>query len=221
MKEEDLLLVDNDQPDKQRQIFKKAFNKALGDYFGFFIAGVVILIFVFSFFFLLKPKYEQTNQLVGIINKQEAADFENKKVELQKILNLLSAYKAIDDNYKKKVYSIIPARENKEEIFSEINYLVSRNGLFLQSVNLSEGGAYDISDDLDFGGKDYLSSGEIKKVTISFGVRGTDYEVFKNFLSAVENSLPIFDVVSLSFDPSNKVSSFLIDTYYIPVSKKN
>ncbi len=155
-----------------------------------------------------------------MINKQEEADFESKKNELQKIKDLLQAYKDIEENYKKKINSIVPYRENKEEIFSEINYLVTRNGLLLQSVNLSEGGGYDISDSLSLGGKDYLASGEMKKVTISFGVRGTDYEVFKNFLSAIENNLPILDVVSLSFDPNNKVSNFLIDTYYIPTSPK-
>ena len=220
MKEEDLLPGEKEQAMRQRQMLKKTLNKMLSDYFVFFIVGVVVVILSFGFFFLLKPKYDQTKQLISVINKQEEADFESKKNELQKIKDLLQAYKDIEENYKKKINSIVPYRENKEEIFSEINYLVTRNGLLLQSVNLSEGGGYDISDSLSLGGKDYLASGEMKKVTISFGVRGTDYEVFKNFLSAIENNLPILDVVSLSFDPNNKVSNFLIDTYYIPTSPK-
>jgi len=220
MKEEDLLPGEKEQAMRQRQMLKKTLNKMLSDYFVFFIVGVVVVILSFGFFFLLKPKYDQTKQLISVINKQEEADFESKKNELQKIKDLLQAYKDIEENYKKKIKSIVPYRENKEEIFSEINYLVTRNGLLLQSVNLSEGGGYDISDSLSLGGKDYLASGEMKKVTISFGVRGTDYEVFKNFLSAIENNLPILDVVSLSFDPNNKVSNFLIDTYYIPTSPK-
>jgi len=220
MKEEDLLPGEKEQAMRQRQMLKKTLNKMLSDYFVFFIVGVVVVILSFGFFFLLKPKYDQTKQLISVINKQEEADFESKKNELQKIKDLLQAYKDIEENYKKKINSIVPYRENKEEIFSEINYLVTRNGLLLQSVNLSEGGGYDISDSLSLGGKDYLASGEMKKVTISFGVRGTDYEVFKNFLSATENNLPLLDVVSLSFDPNNKVSNFLIDTYYIPTSPK-
>jgi len=220
MKEEDLLPGEKEQAMRQRQMLKKTLNKMLSDYFVFFIVGVVVVILSFGFFFLLKPKYDQTKQFISVINKQEEADFESKKNELQKIKDLLQAYKDIEENYKKKINSIVPYRENKEEIFSEINYLVTRNGLLLQSVNLSEGGGYDISDSLSLGGKDYLASGEMKKVTISFGVRGTDYEVFKNFLSAIENNLPILDVVSLSFDPNNKVSNFLIDTYYIPTSPK-
>lgn len=220
MKEEDLLPEEKEQGLRQRKLLKKTINKVLSDYFNFFIAGIVVIVLASGYFLLLKPKYDQTLQVLNVINKQEEADFENKKKELQKIKDLLKSYNDIDDSYKKKILSIAPVRENKEEIFSEVNYLVSRNGLILQSVNLSEGGGYDISDNLPSGGENYLASGEIKKVNISLNVRGTDYEAFKNFLSAMENNLPLLDVVNLSFDPGGKTSNFLVDTYYIQAEKK-
>jgi Tfp pilus assembly protein PilO len=221
MREDDILPEEREQSLRQKKMLKKTINKVLSDYFGFLIAGVVVVILAFGFFFLLKPKYDQTMQIISVINKQEEADFENKKRELQKIKDLLKSYNDIDENYRKKVFSIIPERENKEEIFSEVNYLVSRNGLILQSVALSEGGGgYDISDGVSGGGEDYLASGEIKKVTISFSIRGTDYESFKNFISAIESNLPILDIVNLNFDPGNNASSYLIDTYYLQAPKK-
>jgi hypothetical protein len=215
MREEDLLPEERERGLRQRKMLTKSVNKFLSDYFGFLIAGVVFLILAAGFFMLIKPKYDQTVQVIGVINKQEETDFENKKRELQKIKDLLKSYNDIDQNYKNKISSIIPIRENKEEIFSEVNYLVSRNGLILESVNLGEGGGYDISDSLPGGGEDYLASGEVKRISINLRVRGTDYEAYKNFLSAMENNLPILDVVNLSFDPGNKVSNFLIMTYYI------
>lgn len=220
MKDEDLLAEEKEQGLRQRKLLKKTINKLLSDYFNIFIAIAVLLVFIFGYFFLLKPKYDQTVQVISVINKQDEADFENKKKELQKIKDILKSYNEVEDSYKKKILSIAPVRENKEEIFSEINYLVSRNGLILQSVSLSEGGGYDISDSISSGGENYLASGEIKKVTISLRVGGTDYEAFKNFLSAMENNLPLLDVVNLSIDPGNKISNFLVDTYYIQVEKK-
>ncbi len=221
MNDEGLITEDNDQSLRQRKMLTRVVNKFLSDYFGFIVAGLVILILAIGFFMLLKPKYDQMMQVIGTINKQEESDFENKKRELQKINNLLKSYGDIDEAYKNKIYSILPVRENKEEIFSEINYLVSRNGLILENVNLTEGGGYDISDSLPAGGENYLASGEIKRVSISMRVRGTDYESFKNFLSAIENNLPVLDVVNLSFDPGSKSANFMLMTYYIQATKPN
>ena len=220
MKEEDLFPEEKEQGLRQRKMLKKTINKILSGYFNVLVVGIFILILAAGFFFLLKPKYDQTIQVINVINKQEEADFESKKKELQKIKDILKAYNDIDIEYKKKISSILPVRENKEEIFSEINYLVSRNGLILQAVSLTQGGGYDVSGSLPPGGENYLASGEITRVTISFSVRGTNYESFKNFLSAMENNLPLLDVVSVNFSPGSEVSSFLVDTYYLQAPKK-
>lgn len=197
-----------------KKILTRKLNKFLNDYFNRIIILVVIIIFIFGFFFLIQPKYVQTIKYVNLINKQEKSDFQTKNEELKKIKELLSVYSSIDHKYVDKVNAIAPVKKNKEELFSEINYLVSRNQLFLQSVSLEDLPGYQDKNLLAINAADARLAEDIQSVNIVLSVRGTDYEAFKNFLSALENNLRLMDVVSVDFDPIAKTTDLVINTYY-------
>jgi Tfp pilus assembly protein PilO len=192
---------------KRNKLIKRKINKFFNDYFNWLVAAAMAIILAAGYFVVLKPYYDQAMAVVEASNQQGALDFDSKQKELNEIKKLLSSYESIDDKYKEKIRLIAPNRENKEEIFSEINRLVSQNGLLLESISLSE------TED----GNDFLKidDPDLAIVSVKISVRGTDYESFKNFISALENSLPLLDVLSLNFSPTGRTSEFVIDTYYL------
>jgi Tfp pilus assembly protein PilO len=218
---EELSIEEREKEEKEirAQKVKRRVNLILNNYFGFILIGIAIVVLALGYFLLIRPKYDKTIKAIDVYNRQEEESFTAKKKELLKVRDMLKVYNDIEDDYKKKIYSIAPLRENKEEIFSEVNYLVNRNGLILQSISLSETGGRAPEEFIPKEEDNYISREEIKKISISLSVRGTDYEAFKNFLSALENNLPMMDVVNLNFDPAGESSTFLIDTYYIQDEK--
>ena len=198
-----------------KKTLTRKLNKFLNDYFKWVIVLAVLAVLIFGFFFLIMPKYVQTTRYVGSINEQEKIDLQAKIEELSKIKELISAYAKIDQQYIDKVSAIAPIRNNKEELFSEINYLVNKNQLLLQSMSLGDVTGYRDNKLLKQTAAGKKISENIEEITINLFVRGTNYESFKNLLSTLENNLRLMDVLSVNFDPVGKTTWLTIDTYYV------
>jgi hypothetical protein len=199
---------------EEHNLHIKKFNKFLDDYFSWIVAGVVVIVFVLGFFVLLLPKYEQTVKFVNDIDQQQSLDVTAKQTELDKINQLIAAYNKIDKKYITKVNAIAPAVQNKEELFSELNYLVSVNQLVLQSISLSSVGAYQNQGLMSIPPAQSAISESLQTVSINLTVKGTSYESFKNFLASLENNLRLMDVLSIQFDPHGQSTTLVINTYY-------
>jgi hypothetical protein len=207
-------LEDIDNTVEGRSLRVKEFNKFLDDYFGWIVAVVVILVFALETWALLLPKYEQTVRFIDSIDQQQSLDVTSKQTELDKINQLIAAYNKIDKKYITKVNAIAPAVQNKEELFSELNYLVSVNQLILQSISLSSASTYQDQGLLPIESDQSGISDRLQTVTIGLSVKGTSYEAFKNFLASLENNLRLMDILSIQFDPQGQSTSLIINTYY-------
>ncbi|MDD5527509.1 MAG: hypothetical protein PHO56_00845 [Patescibacteria group bacterium] len=200
---------------EEKKIRTKQFNIFLSDYFNWIVAGIVAVVFLFGFFALLLPKYEQAVNYIRIVNQQQVSDTSAKLDELNKTEQLIAAYKNIDKKYVDKVNAIAPAVQNKEELFSELNYLVSVNQLFLQSVSLSVNDGYQDFGLLPISPEQQKIADSLQTVTVTLSVAGIkNYETYKNFLTALENNLRLMDVLNISFTPNAGSTSFTINTYY-------
>ncbi|HTX87069.1 MAG TPA: hypothetical protein VMC41_03310 [Candidatus Nanoarchaeia archaeon] len=199
---------------EEKKVRSKQFNKFLSDYFNWVVGFAVAIVFVSGFFVLVLPKYQQTVEFINSTNQQQVLDVSSRQDELTKIQRFLAAYKSIDPKYIDKVKAIAPVAQNKEELFSELNYLVSVNQLFLQSISLSSTDSYLDQELLPVKAGDQPIANSLQTVTVVLEVRGTTYESFKNFLSSLENNLRLMDVLSIRFDPQGQTTSLTIDTYY-------
>ena len=192
---------------EKKKLFKKKLNKSLNSYFKWFVFFVVLIIFIFGFFKLIIPQYEETVRMADIITKQGEIDVEEKRKELEDIKNFLLAFSRLDPRYIEKINSVAPDKYNKEELFTELNHIVANSGLLLQSIEIGNPEAYSM-------GKSELA-GDLRKITINISVRGTDYKAFKNFLSSLENNLKLIDVTTVSFDHNSMSTRLIINTYYL------
>ena len=181
----------------------RQFNKFLENYFKVIVIGIAAVIFIFGFFVLLLPKYEQTVKYVDVFNKQQSLDVSDLQSQLKKTQQLIASYDNISQEDVAKIAAIAPAVQNKEELFSELNYLVSTNQLILQSISLSSASGYQDQGLLPITG-----------VSITLSLAGVNYTALKNFLSVLENNLRLMDVTHLTFSPQGESVQMSINTYY-------
>jgi hypothetical protein len=142
-------------------------------------------------------------------------DFEAKKAELARLKDLLAVYNSLDKKNIDKINFIAPVKQNKEELFTEINYLVSKSQLVLLSVALSGGGAYQDRGIFKNTTEKNNQAEKIESVSVNLSISGTDYSAFKALLDLLENNLRLIDVTSLSFDPKSESTTLTMDVYYL------
>lgn len=197
--------------EKKKALIRK-FNKFLKDNFKWLIIAAVLFIFASSYIYVLKPKYDKTKKTLEITNQQREDDYNSRKKDLEKITGLLLTYSKVGSAYKEKIASIAP--KSIDQIFTEINQIISKNGLLVQSLTVSEVDVRDPKAKKKTVDKNYLASGDLGKIRVDISVKGVDYEAFKNLLRALENNLRLIDVEGLSFDPLAKTSSLMLSLYY-------
>lgn len=149
--------------------------------------------------------------------KQEM--LEQKKVELQKLEELINQMNELMSVYKEKeteiekVSQILPEGKDIPGLLVQVESLAAQFGLILDSIDFSEieaqkqpQGAVEWRE-----GASSPELGEKKTEppykTLSVALRITgNYEAFKNFLLSLENNLRLIDVQTISFTPKGEAS---------------
>lgn len=166
----------------------------------FFLASFVII------FWILLPIYNDIKLTVEL-KKQNESNL-NDRIKLSSSLeNLISKYSQRLNDVK-SFSRVIPEGQSIPELLVNLETLASENGLTFSSVNFTP--------------KDLKIPG-VKTLTMAVKVKGS-YPAFKNYLSAMEKSLRIFDVMFISFSGISRGASninvnnldfnLIINTYY-------
>lgn len=177
-------------------------------YHRYITIGLVVLILVSSYFWILQPKYQQ-------VRKGGTFNLNTLESEFQKRQDYLLELKTLKSNYEKikkadvdKLDKILPSKNDIPGLFVQLESLALENNLFLNSISINETPANPRS-------KEAVS--EIKKFTINlslFTSSDGDYRGLKQFLEEIENNLRLFDVNSVFFDPNSSEYSISLFVYY-------
>ena len=156
---------------------------------GLAIAGGV-------FFFFTQPTYDAVKVLGQEIGEYDQAL--DKASELQQLKqSLLSRYNAFNPADIDRLHKMLPDHVDNVRLVLDLDHLASTNGMALQNViissPLSEEGSPGVIGAIGGGRQKYDS------LTLKFTTRGT-YQSFSTFLQALEASLRIVDLVSLSIE---------------------
>ena len=163
---------------------------------------------IFLYTLLLKPAYEEVNQLRGdLAVKSDLVKTQTKVV--MEVQELLAQYQSLTAP-KQIVALSLPNQEGYPTLLNQINSLARAAGLALESVNLNllpyaEGG----------------SSGSnlpvIGAVQLTMSLSGP-YQSLKNFLETIENNIRIMDLASLDITPQIRGDNFsynvVVNAYY-------
>lgn len=170
---------------------------------------LVIIILVFSYYFILKPKYEQVGGSGSYNLSNGKEDYVKRKSYLLDLKKLVTNYRQISQQDLNKLKEILPDQEDTASLFVQFQALAIENNFLLAGVTINEVPEKEKS-------SKKLPS-EIKKLNITLELVGDQkqgYLQLKEFLSSLERNLRLFDVNSIYFSPDSANYSINIFAYY-------
>ena len=192
-------------------------------YFKWLILIIMLMIFIFGYIFVIDPKYKE------IVNKKkedshsEESEYFGQKRKIKKLNDLINIYKNIDKDDIKKIDLLLPSEEKiHEELFSQIESIILRNGLLLKSLEIepeekSSRRPAKNSNNIKIAEQEEKDSlpAEIGKINVSLDILGVDYFKLKDLLKIFENNLRLIDVTEINFQPNNDSANIYFYTYYL------
>jgi len=140
--------------------------------------------------------------------KERQETLNSKKIELQKLQEVINKMNELVGVYKEKeteiekIWQILPKESDITGLLVQFESLSAQSGLFLSSINFSEVGQQQETAGLPEETQPQLP---YKTLSISIKITGS-YDAFKNFLSNLENELRLVDVQSISFAPKGEIN---------------
>lgn len=181
------------------------FAKVLSKYFGLLLLAMVFLVFVFSYFLLLKPKFDSAvaNIRNSSVDKEERYALAKKKFDDLKAL--ASSYSQIDPRTREKVDQFLPSEYIQEQLFLELEEVIIKNGFTVDSITIQK----------ELNPASTLPATGIGRVKVDLAVSSVDYRGFKSLLMIMENNVRLMDVYSLEFDPAGSTAKIEFYTYFL------
>lgn len=208
--------------EKKKQ-FKYALNAFLIRYFKWLIILLAAAIVAGGYFFLIQPKYKKLKEEIKSFSEDKRNEYYDRQKYLNKLKELKAAYKQAKPEDMNKMKVILPEKEGKEELMSQLEAVVLKNGLLLSSLQLEkekeeakDRPAIEMAK-AEKGGEEALPK-EIGRIKIEMEIMGTDYRGFKNILYTLENNLRLIDITKVGFAPEEGKTAIQAFTYYLKSS---
>lgn len=200
--------MDKPKVDKKKKNLQ--FKLILARYYKWLTLLSIIIIIALSYYYILEPKYQE----VGVGGRYDLASLESELIlrndYLEKLKQLEANYNKIAQADIDKLEKILPEEKDIPGLFVQLQALAEDHGFLLTSVSIG---------DMPDNTANKKSVATIQKMNISINLigRGTSsYTEVKNFLSALEYNLRLFDVNAVYFSPDSSEYSINIFTYYYP-----
>lgn len=150
------------------------------------------------FFMYTQPTYDSVQAANAKIAQYDEAL--SKASELQQLKQtLLTRYNTFDPAQIDRLQKLLPDHVDNVRLILDIDSLAGKHGMALQNVVVSSAGSSNAQGSTGAIG---ASKQPYDSLTIKFTTQGT-YETFGQFLSDLESSLRIVDLVSLSLARSS------------------
>ena len=171
-------------------------------YFKWIALIIFVVVLVLGYWVVLKDKYgaymESKNiTLSGM--EESIRNAENDKIAMQNTRKI-----DISADEENLMYMAVPKAFDFNSIVSQLTSLSSAYNFSVNNIEVAKGDE-----------TENVASGQnIKSARISMSISGGNYEEFKRFLSAVETSAMIFDVLSVNFSAGQSYD-LVIKSYYL------
>lgn len=147
------------------------------------------------FFFYTKPAYDSIRSVEAQIAEYDEAL--NKATELQRLKqSLLSRYNSFNPVDVDRLNKLLPDHVDNVRLVLDLDTIASQHGFALQNVVINAAGSPEETPQQAIG----PSRRTYDSLTLRFATSGT-YSQFVAFITALENSLRLVDLVALTMDP--------------------
>jgi len=172
-----------------------------------FLLGV--LIFAASYFLLWQPAWQKMNidYSQAVIKEKEATLTAKKKI-WQSLKDTEEIYLSISPEAKARVLEFLPRDQELPNLYYNLDQLAKTAGYKIVTLVVNQ------ETDEETNEKDSAPKKGLQTLKVNLSLEGSGYQNLKNFLSALENNLRIFDLESLNWDPSDTSFEVSFKTYY-------
>jgi Tfp pilus assembly protein PilO len=177
---------------------------------------IVSIIIVVSGFFLVHPKYQEVMLLKNQVAEKKSDIYykEERLAGLEKLFSQLQQY----EQKLRKIDAALPEEPSFPSLFAFLQRTVAENGLVLENISFTpvvsrkkevpvkrtgvseEQGSADKEKKTELASE--VSALEVQDIYFSFNSNGS-YDSLKNFISSLERSSKIWEIISLSISSSD------------------
>ncbi|MDD4290071.1 MAG: hypothetical protein PHH83_02215 [Patescibacteria group bacterium] len=176
----------------------------------------VIAVSLTTYFYLIKPKFNQLFNSRAVL-KDKNIELESVKEYQDKFIDLQSSYSQIENKNKndiQKLKDILPDDKYLPELMAQIEALAIHYGFVAANITI------DSSSNVNSSSAEEKTSGSadiIREIQVSVNILGGNgtYDKVKEFLRAVENHIRLIDITSFSFDEKMSAYSIVFKTYFL------
>ncbi|HNV97247.1 MAG TPA: type 4a pilus biogenesis protein PilO [bacterium] len=188
----------------------------LSKYIKILIILEIVLVFFVSYFYLIKPKFNQLLNSIAVLKDKNVEletviDYQNKFIDLQ------NSYNKIENKNKgdiQKLRDILPEDKYLPELMAQVEALAIDQGLVLANITIDSSSNVKSSPDEN---ETKGSSDIIREIQVSINILGGNgtYDKVKEFLKAMESHIRLIDIMSFSFDEKMTAYSIVFKTYFL------
>lgn len=184
----------------------KKYAEALNKYFKLIVILVAVLVLMAGYYLVISPKME-----IKAAKDKSLLELQSEVDQLKADSDFLSKYSSkiieFTPEEERKLNLALPSEFDLSSIIVQLTRLASEHKFMVENVQTSEVSVNGLNDN------------NVKRIDIEMtvsGVGGNDYGNFGRFIEALESSLMIFDVKSISFTPEKIGYQLELSTYYYP-----
>lgn len=176
----------------------------LNHYFNAFLSLALIIFLAVGYFALLRPKFEATRANLQASISDQQKIYAQQEARLASLRGMAEIYKKIDAGDLNKFNKFLPDTYAPEQLFGELEEIISKQGLLLSSISLTP--------PVETASSTLPAS--VGSLSIDLSLGAVDYRGLKNLLNTLETNLRLFDVTNVSFSPASEAAQLQVDTYY-------
>lgn len=217
---------------KKNELAMQQLLSALYKYFFVITILVVLGVFYAAYTYVLRPKYAAIYSGEELKSKQ--AEYLEKLDYFKEIIALKTVYANISDEDKAKVDKIVSTKNNKEDLFREMESITDKNKIrnirnkdefFANGVNYADKSFIDTLEVELLPGTELRNFAESKKkgalfnnleiIKTSFDLKDITYDDLIKILKIIEVNLRIMDVDLVTYNPDDSTAHLELLTYQL------
>lgn len=179
-------------------------NIFLNRYFNILLALALIIFLAVGYFIWLRPKFDSTFTTIQTSIAGQQKLYAQEEARLVSLRGMAELYKKIDPNDLNKFNGLLPDVYAPEQLFGELEEIISQQGLIIGSISFSPL--------VETNSPDLPVS--VRRISVNLSVGAVDYRGLKNLLNTLETNLRLFDITNVSFSPADSAVQLKMDTYY-------
>lgn len=205
----------NDKAKKNKTDYEALMSQGafyLYKFFWVLIIVVMALLLLAAYQYFLLPKYDSIASNAQINQKRQ--EYIDRLNYYRQLSDLQKAYEKIKKDDIAKINDIVTNGKNQNDLYREVEYIVKKNGLKLDSI---EPTTLDKSYALpNLGGLDRASSpllGSMQVVQTVCKIGDVSYEGLLKVIKTFEVNLRIMDISKVEYDPTDRKATLYFLTY--------